>query len=49
MSLLRDVEYDLRRFRGRVFVATAFVFIAFSFLFFRILSGLELLSYQLGL
>ena len=36
MSLLRDVEYDLRRFRGRVFVATAFVFIAISFLFFRL-------------
>jgi penicillin-binding protein 2 len=45
MSLLRDVEYDLRRFRGRVFVATAFVFIAFSFLFFRLVY-LQLWRYQ---
>jgi penicillin-binding protein 2 len=45
MSLLRDVEYDLRRFRARVFVATAFVFIAFSFLFFRLVY-LQLWRYQ---
>jgi len=45
MSLLRNVEYDLRRFRGRVFVATAFVFIAFSFLFFRLVY-LQLWRYQ---
>ena len=45
MSLLRDVEYDLRRFRGRVFVATAFVFIAVSFLFFRLVY-LQLWRYQ---
>ena len=45
MSLLRDVEYDLRRFRGRVLVATAFVFIAFSFLFFRLVY-LQLWRYQ---
>jgi len=45
MSLLRDVEYDLRRFRGRVFAATAFVFIAFSFLFFRLVY-LQLWRYQ---
>ena len=45
MSLLRDVEYDLRRFRGRVFVATAFVFVAFSFLFFRLVY-LQLWRYQ---
>jgi len=45
MSLLRDVEYDLRRFRGRVFVATAFVFIAFSFLFLRLVY-LQLWRYQ---
>ena len=37
MSLLRNVEYDLRRFRGRVFAATAFVLIAFGFLFLRLL------------
>jgi len=45
MSLLRDVEYDLRRFRGRVFAATAFVFIAFSFLFLRLVY-LQLWRYQ---
>ena len=45
MSLLRDVEYDLRRFRARVFVASAFVFIAFSFLFFRLVY-LQLWRYQ---
>ncbi|NBS76006.1 MAG: penicillin-binding protein 2 [Betaproteobacteria bacterium] len=45
MSLLRNVEYDLRRFRGRVFAATAFVFIAFSFLFLRLVY-LQLWRYQ---
>ncbi|NQW65832.1 MAG: penicillin-binding protein 2, partial [Burkholderiales bacterium] len=45
MSLLRNVEYDLRRFRGRVFVATAFVFIAFSLLFVRLVY-LQLWRYQ---
>ena len=45
MSLLRNVEYDLRRFRGRVFAATAFVFVAFSLLFLR-LAYLQLWRYQ---
>ena len=45
MSLLRNVEYDLRRFRGRVFAATAFVLIAFGFLFLR-LAYLQLWRYQ---
>jgi len=45
MSLLRNVEYDLRRFRGRVLAATAFVFIAFSLLFLR-LAYLQLWRYQ---
>jgi penicillin-binding protein 2 len=45
MSLLRNVEYDLRRFRGRVFVATLFVFIAFGFLFIRLVY-LQLWRYQ---
>jgi penicillin-binding protein 2 len=45
MSLLRNVEYDLRRFRGRVFAATAFVLIAFGFLFLRLVY-LQLWRYQ---
>jgi penicillin-binding protein 2 len=45
MSLLRNVEYDLRRFRGRVLVATAFVFFAFSLLFVRLVY-LQLWRYQ---
>ena len=45
MSLLRNVEYDLRRFRGRVFAATLFVFIAFGFLFVRLVY-LQLWRYQ---
>ncbi len=45
MSLLRNVEYDLRRFRGRVFAATAFVFLAFSLLFVRLVY-LQLWRYQ---
>ena len=45
MSLLRNVEYDLRRFRGRVLAATAFVFIAFSLLFLRLVY-LQLWRYQ---
>ncbi len=45
MSLLRNVEYDLRRFRGRVFAATVFVFIAFSLLFMRLVY-LQLWRYQ---
>ena len=45
MSLLRNVEYDLRRFRGRVFAATAFVFITFSLLFLRLVY-LQLWRYQ---
>ncbi len=45
MSLLRNVEYDLRRFRARVFAATAFVFIAFSLLFLRLVY-LQLWRYQ---
>ena len=45
MSLLRNVEYDLRRFRGRIFAASAFVFLAFSLLFLR-LAYLQLWRYQ---
>ncbi len=45
MSLLRNVEHDLRRFRGRVFAATAFVFVAFSLLFLRLVY-LQLWRYQ---
>ncbi len=45
MSLLRNVEHDLRRFRGRIFAATAFVFVAFSLLFLRLVY-LQLWRYQ---
>ena len=45
MSLLRNVEYDLRRFRARVLVASLFVFCAFGLLFLR-LAYLQLWRYQ---
>jgi penicillin-binding protein 2 len=45
MSLLRNVEYDLRRFRARVMVASLFVFLAFGLLFVRLVY-LQLWRYQ---
>ena len=36
MSLLRNVEHDLRRFRARVVIATLFVMFAFGLLFLRL-------------
>jgi penicillin-binding protein 2 len=45
MSLLRNVEYDLRRFRARVVVASLFVFLAFGLLFVRLVY-LQLWRYQ---
>ena len=45
MSLLRNVEYDLRRFRARVVVAGMVVMCAFGFLFLR-LAYLQLWRYQ---
>lgn len=45
MSLLRNVEYDLRRFRARVVVATMVVFFAFGLLFLRLVY-LQLWRYQ---
>ena len=45
MSLLRNVEQDLRRFRARVMVASLFVLFAFGLLFLR-LAYLQLWRYQ---
>ena len=45
MSLLRNVEYDLRRFRARVLVASMFVLFIFSLLFLRLVY-LQLWRYQ---
>ncbi len=45
MSLLRNVEYDLRRFRARVVIATLFVMFAFGLLFLR-LAYLQIWRYQ---
>ena len=45
MSLLRNVEYDLRRFRARVVVAGMVVMCAFGLLFLR-LAYLQLWRYQ---
>lgn len=45
MSLLRNVEYDLRRFRARVMVASLFVLVAFGLLFIRLVY-LQLWRYQ---
>ena len=45
MSLLRNVEYDLRRFRARVMVASLLVLFAFGLLFLR-LAYLQLWRYQ---
>ena len=45
MSLLRNVEQDLRRFRARVMVASLFVLFAFGVLFIR-LAYLQLWRYQ---
>ena len=45
MSLLRNVEYDLRRFRARVVVASLAVLCAFGLLFLR-LAYLQLWRYQ---
>ena len=45
MSLLRNVEYDLRRFRARVMVATLAVLLAFGLLFLRLMY-LQLWRYQ---
>ena len=45
MSLLRNVEYDLRRFRARVMVATLAVLLAFALLCLRLVY-LQLWRYQ---
>ncbi len=45
MSLLRNVEYDLRRFRARVVVAGMLVMCAFGLLFLR-LAYLQLWRYD---
>jgi len=45
MSLLRNVEYDLRRFRARVMVASLMVLVAFSLLCIRLVY-LQLWRYQ---
>ena len=45
MSLLRNVEYDLRRFRARIFIATTFVLVAFGLLCLRLVY-LQLWRYQ---
>jgi len=45
MSLLRNVEYDLRRFRARVLVASLMVLVAFSLLCLRLMY-LQLWRYQ---
>jgi penicillin-binding protein 2 len=45
MSLLRNVEQDLRRFRARVMVASLFVMLAFGLLLLR-LAYLQLWRYQ---
>ncbi|NDC61256.1 MAG: penicillin-binding protein 2, partial [Betaproteobacteria bacterium] len=45
MSLLRNVEFDLRRFRARVVVVTMLVFMAFGLLFLRLVY-LQLWRYQ---
>ena len=45
MSLLRNVEYDLRRFRSRVMVASLMVILAFGLLCLRLVY-LQLWRYQ---
>jgi len=45
MSLLRNVAYDIRRFRARVMVASLFVLLAFGLLFVRLVY-LQLWRYQ---
>jgi penicillin-binding protein 2 len=45
MSLLRNVEYDLRRFRARIVVATFAVLVAFGLLCLRLVY-LQLWRYQ---
>ena len=45
MSLGGNIEQDLRRFRGRVLVATVLVFVAFSLLGVRLLY-LQIWRYQ---
>ena len=37
MSLLRNVEYDLQRFRARVMVASLLVLVAFGLLSLRLM------------
>ncbi len=45
MSLLRNVEYDLKRFRARVVIASLFVMFVFGVLFLR-LAYLQIWRYQ---
>ena len=45
MSLLRNVEYDLQRFRARVMVASLMVLVAFGLLSLRLMY-LQLWRYQ---
>ena len=45
MSLLRNVEYDLRRFRARVLIASLMVLVVFSLLCLRLMY-LQLWRYQ---
>ena len=45
MSLLRNVEYDLQRFRARVMVASLLVLVAFGLLSLRLMY-LQLWRYQ---
>ncbi len=45
MSLIRNVEMDVRRFRGRIYTVTLIVLLAFLFLIFR-LTYLQIWRYQ---
>jgi penicillin-binding protein 2 len=45
MSLIRNVEMDVRRFRGRIYTVTLIVLLAFLFLIFRLIY-LQIWRYQ---
>lgn len=45
MSLIRNVEMDVRRFRGRIYIVTLLVLASFLFLFFRLIY-LQIWRYQ---
>ena len=45
MSLIRNVEMDVRRFRARIYTVTLIVLLAFLFLIFRLIY-LQIWRYQ---